>query len=117
MENLYEAITQYVITNFGEDQRFRGYDAPNQGDGNGAQMEWFRSEPAPTTQQLEEARTAWLALQYLRDRKMTYDLVGPSIGDQLDMLWHAIDGDGALKTSFADFHTAIKAIKDAHPKP
>jgi len=27
------------------------------------------------------------------------------------------DGDEALKTSFADFHTAIKAIKDAHPKP
>ncbi len=36
----------------GEDQRFKGYDAPNQGDGNGEQMEWFRSEPAPTTQQL-----------------------------------------------------------------
>jgi len=97
----------------GEDQRFKGYDAPNQGDGNGEQMEWFRSEPAPTTQQLEEARTAWLALQYNRDRKPAY----PAIGDQLDMLWHAVDGDEALKTSFADFHTAIKAIKDAHPKP
>ncbi len=39
------------------------------------------------------------------------------IGDQLDMLWHAVDGDEALKTAYADFHTAIKAIKDAHPKP
>ena len=38
----------------------------------------------------------------------------PSIGDQLDMLWHAIDSGTLNKTS--DFYTAIKAVKDAHPK-
>ena len=38
----------------------------------------------------------------------------PSIGDQLDMLWHAIDNGTLNKTS--DFYTAIKAVKDAHPK-
>jgi gamma-glutamylcysteine synthetase len=38
----------------------------------------------------------------------------PSIGDQLDMLWHAIDTNSLNKTS--DFYTAIKAVKDAHPK-
>jgi hypothetical protein len=38
----------------------------------------------------------------------------PFIGDQLDMLWHAIDNGTLNKTS--DFYTAIKAVKDAHPK-
>jgi hypothetical protein len=38
----------------------------------------------------------------------------PSLGDQLDMLWHAIDTNSLNKTS--DFYTAIKAVKDAHPK-
>jgi len=33
------------------------------------------------------------------------------------MLWHAIDADTTLKSDYADFHTVIKAIKDAHPKP
>jgi hypothetical protein len=38
----------------------------------------------------------------------------PLIGDQLDMLWHAIDNGTLNKTS--DFYTAIKAVKDEHPK-
>ena len=38
----------------------------------------------------------------------------PPLGDQLDMLWHAIDNGTLNKTS--DFYTAIKAVKDAHPK-
>ncbi len=43
----------------------------------------------------------------------------PSIGDQLDMLWHAIDsGDWtAAKVKTTEFYTALKAVKDAHPKP
>ena len=38
----------------------------------------------------------------------------PSIGDQLDMLWHAIDSGTLNKTS--DFYTTLKAVKDANPK-
>ena len=38
----------------------------------------------------------------------------PSLGDQLDMLWHAIDAGTLNKTS--DFYKTIKAVKDAHPK-
>jgi len=39
----------------------------------------------------------------------------PNIGEQLDMLWHAID-EGALdKTS--DFYTKLKKVKDDNPKP
>ena len=43
----------------------------------------------------------------------------PSIGDQLDMLWHAIDtGDWtAAKVKTTDFYTQLKAVKDANPKP
>ena len=41
----------------------------------------------------------------------------PDIGDQLDMLWHAIDANDTLKTQFADFYNAVKVVKDANPKP
>jgi len=49
---------------------------------------------------------------YAEKRRWAY----PDISDQLDMLWHAVDGDDALKTTYADFHTAIKTVKDANPK-
>ena len=38
----------------------------------------------------------------------------PIIGDQLDMLWHAIDDETLDKTS--DFYTSLKATKDKYPK-
>ena len=41
----------------------------------------------------------------------------PQIGDQLDLLFHAIEADTDLKTKFADFYNAIKTVKDAYPKP
>ena len=50
------------------------------------------------------------AKQYQRDR------VYPSIGDQLDMLWHSIDRDGELKSKYYDFYEAIKAVKVKNPK-
>ena len=39
------------------------------------------------------------------------------IGEQLDLLWHSIDADADLKTKFAGFYNAIKAVKDKYPKP
>jgi len=56
-------------------------------------------------QDLEDAK------QYQQDRANAY----PSIGDQLDMLWHAIDTGTLDKTS--DFYTTLKAVKVANPKP
>ena len=38
----------------------------------------------------------------------------PSLFDQLDMLWHAINTNSLDKTS--DFYTTIKAVKDKYPK-
>ena len=60
-----------------------------------------------------EVKAEVAANGYKRARARTY----PSIGDQLDMLFHAIEADSDLKTKFADFYDEIKAIKDANPKP
>jgi hypothetical protein len=49
---------------------------------------------------------------YVSQRKSAY----PSIGDQLDMLWHSIDQNPALKSEYFDFYEAIKAVKVKHPK-
>jgi hypothetical protein len=49
---------------------------------------------------------------YVSQRKSAY----PSIGDQLDMLWHSIDQNPALKSQYFDFYEAIKAVKVKHPK-
>jgi hypothetical protein len=53
--------------------------------------------------------------KYKDDRKSSY----PTIGDQLDMLWHAIDsGDWtAAKVKTTDFYTKLKTVKDDNPKP
>ena len=60
-------------------------------------------EPDPTPLTWEEAR------------RNAY----PTIGDQLDMLWHAIDTGNwtAAKVKTTDFYTELKAVKDANPKP
>ena len=49
---------------------------------------------------------------YVSERKLAY----PSIGDQLDMLWHSIDQNTELKSQYFDFYEAIKAVKVKHPK-
>jgi hypothetical protein len=48
---------------------------------------------------------------YVRQRAASY----PFIGDQLDMLWHAMDADPASRLE--PFYSAIKAVKDEFPKP
>ena len=49
---------------------------------------------------------------YVSQRKSAY----PSIGDQLDMLWHSIDQNPALKSEYFEFYEAIKSVKVKHPK-
>ena len=39
----------------------------------------------------------------------------PTVTDQLDMLWHAID-TGTLDKS-SDFYTTLKSVKNNYPKP
>ena len=49
---------------------------------------------------------------YVSQRASAY----PSIGDQLDMLWHSIDKNPALKSEYFEFYEAIKSVKVKHPK-
>ena len=53
--------------------------------------------------------------QILREHNGNPHYLG--IGDQLDLLWHAIDADEDLKVKFADFYNAAKVVKDKYPKP
>ena len=67
------------------------------------------------TTELATRQAAFDGAAYARARADAY----PSIGDQLDMLWHAVDtGDWtAAKVKTTEFYTALKAVKDANPKP
>ena len=49
---------------------------------------------------------------YVSQRKSAY----PNIGDQLDMLWHSIDQNPALKSQYFDFYETVKAVKVKFPK-
>jgi hypothetical protein len=91
----------------------------NDNDGRGNYIaQWMSDKPQPTTQEIETAHAEWQAehdaQEYARNRQAEY----PEIGDQLDMLWHAIDtGDWtAAKVKTTEFYTALKAVKDANPK-
>ena len=84
------------------------------------QITWHDSNPtnisnADILTKQAELQTAFDAKAYSRARAVAY----PSIGDQLDMLWHAVDtGDWtAAKVKTTEFYTALKAVKDANPKP
>ena len=57
------------------------------------------------------------AVKYKTDRTTSGSTTYPAIGDQLDLLWHAIDADSDLKVKFGAFYNSIKAVKDANPKP
>ena len=88
-------------------------------DGQGVVMTWLSGSTQPTVSAIETAHATWQteydAKAYARTRATAY----PTIGDQLDMLWHAIDtGDWtAAKVKTTEFYTALKTVKDANPKP
>ena len=57
------------------------------------------------------------AVKYKTDRTTNGSKIYLPIGDQLDLLWHAIDADTDLKSKFSAFYNSIKEVKDANPKP
>ena len=59
---------------------------------------------------MTELQAEYDANEYQRER------VYPSIGDQLDMLWHTMDKNTELQHKFYDFYQTIKKVKVAHPK-
>ena len=72
-----------------------------------------------TARDAEEAQAAVEKAAHDADHTWKRQAEYPSIGDQLDMLWHAIDtGDWTpTKVKTTEFYTALKAVKDANPKP
>ena len=81
---------------------------------NTCEIEWLNgTTPIPKADieaKMVEVQAEYDANQYQRDR------VYPSIGDQLDMLWHSIDQNPKLKSEYFEFYEAIKAVKVKHPK-
>ena len=81
---------------------------------NTCELEWQDgTTPIPKADieaKMVEVQAEYDANQYQRDR------VYPSIGDQLDMLWHSIDQNPKLKSEYFEFYEAIKAVKVKHPK-
>ena len=75
-------------------------------------LEQSKIDAARTTLDAEAA-----AVKYKTDRTRNGSTTYPAIGDQLDLLWHAIDVDADLKAKFSAFYNSIKAVKDANPKP
>ena len=77
-------------------------------------IEWHNgTTPIPVADieaKMTELQAEYDANQYQRDR------VYPSIGDQLDMLWHTMDHNTELQHQFYDFYQTIKKVKVAHPK-
>ena len=81
---------------------------------NDCEITWHNgTTPIPVADieaKMVEVQAEYDANQYQRDR------VYPSIGDQLDMLWHSIDQNPKLKSEYFEFYEAIKAVKVKHPK-
>ena len=83
---------------------------------NTCEIEWLENTtPIPVADieaKMTELQAEYDANEYQRERATAY----PSIGDQLDMLWHSIDQNPSLKSEYFDFYEAIKSVKIKHPK-
>ena len=81
---------------------------------NTCEIEWLEGTAEISKADIEakmvEVQADYDAKQYQRDR------VYPSIGDQLDMLWHTMDKNTELQHNFYDFYQTIKKVKVAYPK-
>jgi|TARA_A100001388_G_C28682601_1_gene457124 hypothetical protein len=77
-------------------------------------------EDAKITAARSEIDTEEAAVKYQKDRvgyPHSSEEAYASVGDQLDLLWHAIDADADLKSKFSGFYNSIKSVKDKYPKP
>ena len=79
----------------------------------GVVTQWLDDRQQPTDEEIAakkiELQAEYDANQYQRDR------VYPQLGEQFDKLWHDIN-NGTLDNTGA-FFTALKEVKDNHPKP
>ena len=85
-------------------------------DGNGTYIkEWNSASPQPSVAAIEAAeiehQTAYDAKAYQRTRADAY----PELKEQFDLLYHDMVADKGDKTG--EWFKAVKAVKDATPKP
>ena len=104
-EAIYKAYAETVVS---IDDGAGAFDAS----GNSVTLDQTKIDSARTTLNAEAA-----AIKYQTDRTTNGSTIYPEIGDQLDLLWHAIDADTDLKSKFSAFYNYIKEVKDANPKP
>lgn len=78
-------------------------------DGPIEQIKFFDGQTPPTEEaiknKLKELQNEYDSKQYQRDRLKEYNAIG--LGEQLDMIYHNMDG----------WKAKIKAVKDKYPKP
>jgi len=107
-EAIYKAYAGTVVS---IDDSAGAFDAS----GNSVSLDQSLVDAARTTLNTEAA-----AILYQKQRTGaagTTDTIYDTIGNQLDMLFKAIDADSDLKTKFATWHTHISAVKAKYPKP
>ena len=84
---------------------------------NGEKVAFTAEQEAARDKEETDAVAEISAKKYKADRTRDGSTTYPKIGDQLDLLWHAIDADSDLKVKFSAFYNSIKEVKDANPKP
>ena len=76
-------------------------------------VKWWAEKEQPSDEaiqeKLKELEKRYADNQYQRDRKY------PDLGEQFDLLFKDIDSGKVSKDG--GFYKAVKAVKDAHPKP
>lgn len=91
-------------------ENFKGYtgNPPSNKEEYSSFSGWKNTSIAPTWEELEQQIKL---LQVKEIRAKSY----PTIADQLDMLWHAID-DGSLDKN-SEFYLKLKQVKEQNPIP
>lgn len=84
---------------------------------NGKRVAFTAEEEAARDKQEAESVAELAAKQYKIDRTREGSTTYPRVGEQLDLLWHAIDADADLKVKLSGFYNAIKTVKEKYPKP
>ena len=110
-EAIYEAYKSEAKPVVSIDDSAGAFDA----DGNSVTLDDAKGAAARTALDTAAAAIAYKSKRTGADG--TTDTIYDTIGNQLDMLFHAIDADSDLKTKFATWHTHIAAVKAKYPKP
>ena len=110
-EAIYEAYKSESKPVVSIDDSAGAFDA----DGNSVTLDDSKVAAARTS--LNTAAAAVLYKTQRTGEAGTTDTIYDTIGNQLDMLFKAIDADSDLKTKFATWHTHIAAVKAKYPKP